>query len=376
MRKLSSLVYYDEKEFAYIPTRGLATSVIDAYRSHQIVMHDPDETNAGVVFHKSYNDIAVFENELNSMDDLIKFETALRFIILREDINVLEPSLRTSIDFNGNSFDSYSRIPAYALESADRIYQMANAMNTLLPTEKVFIKDGKVIKSTNPKSRYQGLKQEELASEILKDEASRDFLHTLPHSFSVPFIYGYETSSNAFEKIYSDFLSSLDLNYSENTKYSYEYGYNIKLPFFTNAVLGMAANRDDIPEAVLQLRDNISPLRHKLFKYELDFKSIKSPKELAMIQSDIENAIKAATKTIYDPTSLFGDSVNLLINLVKNAHQVAGKIFNKNYSLSNDYPVLFGSSNYKLMKKLVSMDNVNTNISNFLTDQEISNLKG
>lgn len=167
---------------------------------------------------------------------------------------------------------------------------------------------------------------------------------------------------------------SLDCNFSENCKYTVRYGYGIELPFFTNAVLSIAKRRDDIPEAIIELRTTLTPLREKLFKYQREFTSIGSPRQLALLQSDIKSAILAITKKIYTPQSLFSDTVNLIVKTVTSPHQLAGKFINPNYSPENEFPVLFGNTNYKLMKGLISMDNINTNISNFLTAQEISRI--
>jgi hypothetical protein len=50
-------------------------------------------------------------------------------------------------------------------------------------------------------------------------------------------------------------------------------------------------------------------------------------------------------------------------------------MFNPKYSISNDFPILFGDSNYKRMRKIISMDNISTNIEHFLTPQEIQRMK-
>jgi len=374
MRNLQTFVYYQEPTLSYIPTRGLTTSVLDIYRTGKIIADMDKRTNAGILFHERYNDIAVFESELNSLDDLLMFETALRFILLRDDINILEPSVRSSIIYDGSSLETYLRIPPYAKESADLVFYKIGARNSLLPTEKLSIENGVVKDSTNPKSIYTGLNQKSVESTILEDKASRDFLHTLPNTFSIPFIHTFENTATAHNQIFKDFLQSLDTSHLKNTEYSVKLGYNIELPFFTNALFSIAKSRDHIPEAILELRATVAPLRSKLYSYEVEFQSIKSEKELSLVQRDVQAAIKSLTENIYEPSSLFFDSVNLMVNLVKSPHKLAANMFNSAYRLENDYPVLFGSSNYKIMKKLISKDNLSTNIENFLTKEEIKKI--
>ncbi len=97
--------------------------------------------------------------------------------------------------------------------------------------------------------------------------------------------------------------------------------------------------------------------------------------EFAMLQKDIEAAIDSYTRKIYEPDSKFSDMIRMSITLVTNPNEMLGKIFNPKYSLHNDYPVLFGDSNFKRMKKIVSMDNISTNIEHFLTQHEIKKLR-
>lgn len=375
MKNVQSLVYYAETITSHIPTRGLPCSVLDMYRTAKLIKEKNDFINSGIVFHENYNDIGVFENEIASIDDLLKFETMLRFVLLKDHISVVEPSVRYSVVNNGSQLDSYSRIPKYALESADKVFQKANAFNNIFPIEKVLIENGKVIKSTNPNSIYLNLQQSEIENKILSDSLSNDFLHTLPQSLSIPFVYNEAKQSDSHNTIFNEFLNSLDDEYVKSTEYSVKLGYNIQLPFFTNTVLSMAKNRDHIPEAILELRAILEPLRNKLFKYEIDFRSTSGTRDQAILQKDVKQAIKTYTEKIYDPGNLLSDTVQLIVSLISNPNEYLGKIFNPQYSIGNEFPVLFGNSNYKMMKRLISKDNLNTNIEWFLNEKEMKNIQ-
>jgi len=74
---------------------------------------------------------------------------------------------------------------------------------------------------------------------------------------------GFERSESDMEGIYDDFLSSLDSNFSTNCSYTVRHGFRIELPFFTNAVLSIAEGREKIPEAVLELRSMMAPLKRQ-----------------------------------------------------------------------------------------------------------------
>lgn len=373
MKKIQALVYYADNQ-KYIPTRGLPTSVLDMYRTAELVREDNLLINQGIIFHDDYNDIALFEDEINSFDDILKFETMLRFILLKDHLSILEPAVRYSIKQENNTFDSYYRIPKYAKQSADSIFQNANAFNYLLPIEKIVIEKNKVIKSTNEKSIYLNLNQDQIENQILIDKLSNDFLHTIPTSLSIPFIYSRGIESKEYKAIFNEFLESLDNNYIKKTEYVVKLGYDIQLPFFTNAVLSIAKSRDNIPDAIIELRGILEPLRNKLFGYENEFKDISSTREFSLLQQDIKEAIKSYTKKIYEPGNLLSDSIGLIVSLATSPNEYLGKIFNPKYSLENDFPVLFGNSNYKRLRKIVEKDNISTNLEYFLTKEEMKRI--
>lgn len=374
MKGVKAAVYCKD-EYSHIPTRGLPCSVLDAYRSAAFFKDPNDQFNDGVIFYENYNDIAVFEDEIESFDDILRFETALRFILLKDHISVLEPSVRYSVYTGANSFDSYYRLPEYSKDSANEVYRGVGANNFLLPIEKIFIKDKKVIKSTNEHSIYLDSSQDEISSKIATDSVSNDFLHTLPQSLSIPFIYGNSTDTEDHQVIVKDFFESLDSNFAKETEYTVKLGYGIQLPFFTNAVLSIAKNRDNIHDAVLELRAELSLLRKQLFKYEKDFRGISNQRELSLLQQDVKESILALTKKIYEPNTLISDTINLIISFVTNPNEYYGKVFNPRYSLKNDFPVLFGNANYKRLRNLLKNDNISTNIEYFLTDEEMKRVK-
>jgi hypothetical protein len=375
MKNILKQVYYIEPA-GYIPTRGLPTSVFSMFNAHSLFKdNEKPDVNQGIVFHESYNDIALFENEINSFEDLLKFESMLRFILLKEHISVFEPSLKTSIKSNGNSLETYTRIPKYTKDSANTIFHNAQAFNILLPIEKLIIQDNKVIQTTNERSIYMGINQSEISDKLLKDQLSKDFLKSLPQSLSIPFIYNQSSNEKNHSKVFSDFLKSLDESFKSETKYTVSHGYDIPLPFFTNAIFSIAKNRDDIPNAIKELRGILEPLRVKLFNYEYEIKGISSTREISLLQRDIKEAINSYTKKIYDPGNMFSDMVRMFISIKKNPNEIIGKMFNPKYSISNDFPILFGDSNYKRMRKIISMDNISTNIEHFLTPQEIQRMK-
>jgi len=373
MKKIQALVYYKDNQ-NYIPTRGLPTSVLDMYRTAKLVKEDNTSINQGIIFHEDYNDISIFENEINSFNDILKFETMLRFILLKDHISILEPAVRFSVKNTNTTIDSYYRIPKYAEQSADYIFQKVNAFNNLLPIEKILIENNKVISSTNEKSIYLNLNQNQIENQILNDKLSNDFLHTIPTSLSIPFIYNKGTESKEHNTVFNDFLKSLDDNFIKETEYQVKLGYNIQLPFFTNAVLSIAKNRDNIPDAIIELRDTLEPLRNKLFGYEDEFKGISSNREFSLLQQDIKQAINSYTKKIYEPDTLVSDSIKLLISLVTSPNEYLGKIFNPKYSLENDFPVLFGNSNYKRLRGIIEKDNISTNLEHFLTKEEMKKI--
>ncbi|MFN3528506.1 MAG: hypothetical protein ACK417_01120 [Bacteroidia bacterium] len=360
---------------SYIPTTGLPGSVLDFYRAHHLLFDEYLGDNPGFIDYRQCNDIAVFESEICSFNDILKFESLLRFVILHDRVDVLNPSVKTVHVNGGQPLNTYVRLPETRKDSATEILHKCGSHDYMFPSEKIAIENGKVVASTLANSIYLHCAADELKTKLANDATQHELLFSIPSSYSVPFVGPAQSSATDFNIIYRDYLTALDHEWPKAMQYNIQYGYNIPLPFFTNAILSMAKNRDDIPNAVLELRATMDKFRSQFFNYTLEFRSIKSPQQMANLQKAMDAAVKLYSKSIFDDASLFSDFVRLIIAVAKQPTELVAKLVNPAYRLQNDYPILFANSNYHRLKGLLKLDNINTNIQNFLTEGEIQGIK-
>lgn len=369
----AAMFYADER--SYIPTTGLPGSVIDYYRAHHLIIDEYLINNPGFIDYRRCNDLAIFESEITSIDDILKFESLMRFVVLQDKIDVLTPSVKTVNKNNGQLFSEYSRIQEERKESSLLVLHQSGAHDFMFPSEKITIENNVVISSTYNKSDYLGKSQSEIKDLLSRDIFQEELLNTLPSSLSIPFVSNQNNSSSQMNIIFDDYMKSLNQEWHTQTSYTVRAGYNIGLPFLTNVILGIAKNRDDIPNAILQLRSELTNLRRQFYQYTNELKGIKSQLELSILQKDVNAAIKTYSYKLFENSSLFSDTVRLIVDMVTKPIETPTKIFNPNFSLSNEYPILFGNSNYKRLRGYLKLDNINTNISNFLTMEEITNIQ-
>lgn len=368
-----AMLYADEH--SYIPTTGLPGTVLDYYRVHHLIVDDYVKDNPGLLDYRKCNDLAIFETEINSIDEVLKFESLIRFVILQDRIDVINPSVKIVNNQNGQTFNGYMRLPEERMQSSLQILQQAGAHDFLFPSEKLTIENNIVISSTYNKSSYLGKNPNEVKDVLSRDLFQEELINTLPSSISVPFINNLNNTNNGMNMIFEDYIGSLNQEWRSQTMYTVKAGYEIPLPFFTNTILSIAKNRDDIPNAVMQMRSDLTNLRRQLFKYSTEFKGIKSQLELAILQKDIQAAIKTYSYGLFENATIFSDSVRLLVDIVTKPIETPTKLFNPNFSLGNEYPILFCNSNYKRLRGFIKLDNIHTNITNFLTETEIRNIK-
>lgn len=367
------MFYADES--SYIPTTGLPSSVIDYYRAHHLIVDEYVIDNPGFIDYRRCNDLAIFESEINSIDDILKFESLIRFVVLQDRIDVLTPSIKTVNNHNGHLFSGYSRIDEERKESSLLVLQQSGAHDFMFPSEKITIENNIVISSTYDKSDYLGKNQTEIKDLLSNDPFQEDLLNALPSSLSIPFVSNQNNSSSQMNIIFDDYIKSLNQEWHAQTSYTVLAGYNIELPFFTNAILGIAKNRDDIPNSILQLRSDLTNLRRQLYNYTNELKGIKSQLELSILQKDVNAAIKTYSYRLFENSSFFSDTVRLIVDMATKPIETPTKIFNPNFCISNEYPILFGNSNYKRLRGFLKLDNINTNICNFLNNEEIKNIQ-
>lgn len=361
-------------EWSNIPTTGLPGSALDFYRAHHLLFDEYLGENPGFIDYRQCNDIAVFESEIKSFDDILKFESLLRFVILHDRVDVLNPSVKAVYVNGGQSLNTYVRLPETRKASATEILNKCGSHDYMFPSEKIAVENGKVVASTLADSIYLDCPADALKTQLATDTRQHELLFSLPSSYSVPFVGPAQSSATDFNQIYSDYLAALDEEWPKAMKYNIQFGYNIPLPFFTNAVLSIAKNRDDIPNAVLELRATMNKFRSQFFNYSLEFKSIKSPQQMANLQKDMEAAIKLYSKGIFENATRASDFVRLAIDAKTKPLELVSKYVNPEYRFRNDYPALFGNSNYHRLKGLLKLDNIKTNIQNFLTKEEIRKL--
>lgn len=373
MRTIKGKMFHAD-DWSHIPTTGLPGSVLDFYRARYLIFDEYLGDNPGFIDYRQCNDIAVFESEISSFNDILKFESLLRFLILHDRVDVLNPSVKT-VHVNGEqALNTYLRLPETRKDSATEILHKCGSHDFMFPSEKIAVANGKVVASTLANSIYLHCAADELKTKLANDATQHELLFSLPSSYSVPFVGPAQSSATDFNIIYRDYLTALDQEWPKAMQYNIQYGYNIPLPFFTNAVLSIAKNRDDIPNAVLELRATMAKLRSQFFNYSLDFRSIKSPEQMANLQKDMEAAVKLYSKGIFENATRASDFVRLAIDARTKPLELVSKYVNPEYRFRNDYPALFANSNYHRLKGLLKLDNVNTNIQNFLTKGEIRKL--
>lgn len=225
---------------SYIPTTGLPGSVLDFYRAHHLIFDEYLGDNPGLIDYRQCNDIAVFESEIKSFDDILKFESLLRFLILHDRVDVLNPSVKTVYVNGGQPLNTYVRLPETRNDSATEILNKCGSHDYMFPSEKIAIENGKVVASTRANSIYIDCAADELKTKLANDATQHELLLSLPSSYSVPFVGPAQSSATDFNIIYRDYLTALDQEWPKAMQYNIQYGYNIPLPFFTNAVLSIA----------------------------------------------------------------------------------------------------------------------------------------
>lgn len=310
-----------------IPSLGHPTSVIDLYRTVgvQAVENKPPSW--------CFTDIEaasalgrIIDGPINSGVDLDYAESALRAILLHEYTEVLVPCVKAS---HSNGFFQYLR-PDNKLrnDATFSAFRVANSFDRLFATEFVTVSNGRFTESSNSRSTLIDTEIESFDpqySSIVKTVG--EMAHAFPTQVGA-------TTSFANPKFQSHIKSGpagfIDELYSRVYRPWHEVAQSVptvnlelKLPPLLAIVLSRAPWREQIPEVLWELRQEMAELRSELNRLNAMIDSCMSQAELFAQQQKVNESFDAIVpESLLTQASLRKRRVFSIFNLVRRVRQL------------------------------------------------------
>ena len=255
---------------SYIPTEGVIASAFDAYRTVEIshIENQPDSWSMLDV-----DSIAalgrVIDGPITSKEDLVMAEQALRAMLFHESTQVLVPSLK----IDHGSLIGYQRLDKGLRNSASyEALKVLDSRDLLFTTEYLEVDERIVTSSSNPRSGLINRSIESFGNGYeLVLKSSSEVSITLPNRIGATTYFSNSELTKHFSNYESGFIKrlydSIEKPWFEIAQASPLIEVDIKLPPLISIVLSRASYRDEIPNVIRSLREELTASRKELTRF-------------------------------------------------------------------------------------------------------------
>ena len=373
-------VTYSEKDSktgmsAYIPTKGNPTSASDLYRVAGYIETGHEGWNSCYTdSHTCISLAKIIEGNITSWNDIRAAETALQLLMWHDRVDVLIPGFKQTV----NGFKSYVRCDENRSQLSFDLFKPLQAYDQMYAIESVENENGIIINSNYKDSLLIGKSIEEASLNYLKKtQLQASLLSSIPLDFGVPaYLTNPVLESNFdkagyFNKLYQSF--SKDWNNNEFTPPNIES--NILLPPLLSIVLTRAKSRDTIPEAISEVRDELTLVRDEILTFNETIRGSSNQVELEQeckrITESFESAFSASryhgSKIIYPLLKLykaFKNPLDEIITKLDPSHKPKDPRVLANRTLTG-----------KMFSDLLVTDSMHSLLTNYFTKAEIQSLE-
>lgn len=349
----------------YVPTTGLPASAIDFYRARHIIADDYVVQNPCLIDHSTVDDILAFNFEIRSLEQLLRFEQIIQKIVLYDRVDVFSPCVK--VEYKENGLLGFQRTEESRISDSMSFFNNIGSFDLLFPTEKLFIKRGRIKRTTSRSSFFLEKKASEIGRILSQDRLQVDLLPALALHFGLPFL-------SKMDPILEEFAKGFQKHWEVNMRYAIQTNQSLSIPIFTHLALALAKERGKVLDGVMDLRERFKVVRKKLHHFIWSMKGNASPKEINAIRKDLDHFIETTTSKVYDDYSILHDITSLIVDFKKSPLEVLNMVTNSRINFDSKYPSMFRNQSHKIISHLLELDNSIVNVDYFFTQGEIVNL--
>jgi hypothetical protein len=248
----------------YVPTHGHPTSASDLYRVHGV--HETG--HRGV--HSCLTDLAtpralgkLIEGPLESISEVQAAEAALQVLLLYDRADVIVPGFKYRME----SLTCYGRQTETRSPLAFELFNEVDAFDQIFATERVDVRDGVIVASTDPYSGILGVGLERATAQYLsRSNIQAAAIAAMPMHLGVP-AYFSDPLIEPFVRgrgMLGEFHAQVTKDWNAAIGAVPDFDFSVPLPPLLSIVLDRAANRNDIPARIRELRAELAPVRKEL----------------------------------------------------------------------------------------------------------------
>ncbi len=358
----------------YIPTKGFPGSASDMYRVVGIHTTGHEEWNSCYTDVYTCNSLAkIAEGEITTWHEIEAAENALQILFWHDRLDVIVPAFKAK---NG-ALSHYVRCDEDRTELAFDLFRPCDPYDVMFATEQVEINDGEIKSSTFDKSKlvnkYLDYAKENYLSispiQVSTISSIPSYLR-VPAYFSNPIIETYIDKRGFSGKFYK----SISKQWGSASQLVPDIDYSMRLPPLLSIVLTRAKRRNDIPQVILELREELIPVRIEFDRFSNLVKSSFNEREIEDYCKRIQNSFDATFTASRESNSKVLLPLLKLYRGFKNPLESIIKVLNPSFELSDPHLLANRTNTGKTFSKLLKTDSMHSLLTYFFTKAELNSL--
>lgn len=359
----------------YVPTLGHPTSASDL--SHVVGIYATGHEHWNSCFTDFTAPAALarlIEGEITSVDDLQSAEIALQSLMWHERVDILVPAFKT----RDENLAGFARQADPRTQVAFDLFAAVAAHDQIFAVEAVKVVEGVVRDSSLKGSGINGLSLEQAKAGYLNHSPFQAAaLSEMPIDFGVPAYFAhpslrpYSGKRGFFGKFYTSVASQWD----EAMQVVPDIQEVIPVPPLVAIILDRAANRSDLPQTILTLRDELAPVREEMLRFSEMVRGAYNQVQVEAQCKDILASFAAAFKASRRKEQTFLLPLLKLYKAIKSPLDPLIAALNPDYKPGDPRVVADRTVTARTFARLLKVDAMHSLLTNMLTESELRNLE-
>jgi len=328
-----------------------------------------------------YTDVAtcnalarLVEGEIRSVDELKAAEVALQILMWHDRVDVLVPAFKYYME----GLVSYARADQPRSQLAFDLFAPCVPHDQIYAVERVEVVTGVISQSTLPGSPLIGRILEDAKADYLRtSQLQAAMLAAIPMHMRVP-AYFTDPAIEVYtgkRGFFGQFYATLDAQWEQSMSVVPDIDAAIPLPPLLAIVLTRATSRDDIPRAIVEVREELELVRREMLRLNDVVQGAGRQKDVEAQVREAQNSFAAALPASRRPPVSFLFPLLKLYKAAKTPLDALIKVLNPNYSPGDPRIIANRTVTGRVFSKLLATDSMHSLVTYFFTDAEKKNLQ-
>lgn len=359
-----------------IVTLGHPTSVSDLFRVVDVHRTGHEGRNSCFTDARTAAGLArLVEGGIASMADIEAAENGLQALMWHDCISVIVPGFK----YRRGQLVSYARAEEPRSELAFDLFRPCDPHDEIYATEEVAVEAGRIVASSYPHSTIVGLDF---------GRAMRDYLtltpiqaaaiSSIPSKLGAPAYFSDLRVERFSGKrgFFGEFYKAVRHDWDEATAVVPDVDFSVSLPPLVSVVLDRASDRDSIPQAIHEVRDELAAVREEMLLFSETLRySAHDQRQVEARCRELKESFQAVVSASRKPQRPLVLTLLQLYSAAKSPIDLLLKHLNPEFRAEDPRVLAQRTVTGRMFSKLLATDSMYSLLAHFFTPAEVRALE-